>query len=104
MNLTHRMTKTITVASMTGRSGSGDATYGTSRELPAMVENWHEVTRNARGEDIVISTKLATHDEIKYNDRVWLPGDTIGTDSPKIPQVIKSATGIDGTVLYEVKL
>ena len=98
------MTKTITVSSMTGRDGSGDPSYGANRTVKAMQEDWVGVVRNIRGEDIMVSTMIASHDEIKYNDRIWLDGENPATESPKVPQVIKSGTYTDGTKLYEVKL
>ena len=104
MNLSHRMNQTWTVESMTARAADGDPTYGAQRTIKVMEEDILEVIRNIRGEDINVSTKGASHDEIKYNDRVWTDGENPSTDSPKTPQIITSATDINGLKLYEVKL
>ena len=104
MNLTHRMTATITLSSVASRATGGDQVYSANRTIKAMQEDCLEIIRNIKGKDIAVSTKLATHDEIKYDDRVWLDGENPATVSAKVPQVIKSATALDGTKLYEVKL
>jgi len=101
----HLLTDTITVAEVTGRSGSGDPTFGTQSTLPARVENKLSKVLDNEGKEVLSSTRIYTETELTMNHRIWLPGTdtTDGNDSVR-PLMVSNSSTPNGWTLYKTAL
>jgi hypothetical protein len=102
MNVDAWLIHTVTVAAATGRSGSGDPTYGSQSTVPARVEK-NVRLRIGEQNDMADVHVIVTKTQINISSRVWLPGDdTSATAAARRPLAIKNAPTKDGGfTLYE---
>jgi hypothetical protein len=100
------MTHTVTKASRTGRSNSGDPTYGLQSTIKARVEHKSQLVMAADGNETVAKTRLISESQILITDRVWLPDDdTSVTNESKQPIAVGRADiPSSGYTLYEAWL
>ncbi len=100
MNIDAWLDLTITVSPITGRSGSGDPTYGPQVTMKARLE------RNVRlkiGVDNALQDvhALVTSQPIVAGSRVWFPGDnTAQTNAARRPLAVKSASTKGGAYMF----
>jgi hypothetical protein len=73
--LAHLLTDTVTIASETGRSNTGDPTFGAQSTIAARVEEIDQIVLLFDGNEARATHSVASEDEIKRTDRLWLPGD-----------------------------
>lgn len=102
MNIRNWLTQTVTVASTSGRSGSGDPTYNPQVTMAARVER--NVRLRIGAENTLADVHvMVTEDQIKVGWRVWLPGDDIAsTLEARRPLAVKNAATRDnGYTFYE---
>jgi hypothetical protein len=106
MSIRAYMVDTVTVVSVAGRSNAGDPVFGPQREISARVEDGGYLQRDSDGNELQAQHVLATEDEIKITDRLWLPGDDTSDFSasrrPLTVRYARTRTGTDGH--YEVSL
>ena len=100
MDVSHTFTETITVAPFTGRSSSGDATYGTAATQPARIERETQTIRTADGRIVEAKTTIFTSSPIGIMDRVWLPeANTATVGAAATPVAIATEKDLDGDVV-----
>ena len=106
MNMDRLLVQTITYATMTGRSVTGDPTYGDQAEAPARVELVSKLIRTPGGTEKQASHRIVTSTAIGLFDRIWVPGaDTTSTNAAQRPITVNSASDLyGGGTLYEVYL
>lgn len=106
MNLSHRMTSCITVASPVSRDTYGKPTYGPRRELRARIEKQQRLIRNATSDDAQSTHRLYVSEPISRGDRVWLPGTDVENVGESFAVLaVNDATALaSGWRLYEVDL
>ena len=101
----HLMTHTVTLASKSGRSNSGDPTYGSQTTISARVERKSKLFMAQDGNHKMAESRIISESEILLTDRVWLPGDdTTDTNESKQPIAVGNADTPDGYTLYEAWL
>ena len=106
MNIESWMVDTIYVASSSGSlDGYGKPSYATARAVSCRVEGNSRVIPGEQNEQQA-NHRIATLDEIKSDDKIWLPGDSTSDASlSKRPILITTATVKDGSQrLWEVFL
>lgn len=109
------LTKTVWVASMTGRGASGQATYGPPREIKAYVEpateevlEAHGLSTGAQGRSRETMYFVVVEDEVLDTDKMWLPWmnpASVGeTDAQRVESVLFFYDPFDPEVVdhYEV--
>lgn len=102
--ISNMLNQTITIAHVSSKDDHGDPTYATAATAAANVENSDKVVTFEGGEERQAQYKIATQTEIKFGDRIWLPGEAT-TDEPHRPMVISKAVSVvDGVSLWEAYL
>lgn len=102
--IVRQFAQTIYVASPSGVSASGDATYGTPASQAARVERRTNVVETTDGNFKETTHKIATEGAIGVKDRIWLPGED-QTDDTAARQPVRVNIGVDEkgvTTHYEV--
>lgn len=98
---------TIYVASPTGVGNDGLQDYGTPAAVKARVEPEHKLWykgQGGTGAEQRTDHYIATDTEIGYDDRVWLPGESISGEGHR-PIKIQVTSNKPGTsTVYEVFL
>lgn len=103
MVLESAMIHTVLVKSATGRSVSGDPSYGTTRSVPCHHCRRARVAISPSGVVRTQSDEVVTNSEIFYEDQIWLPGETEAADQPHRPISIDSSV-IGGVRSWVVSL
>lgn len=98
----HILVDTVTIAQITGRSLSGDPTFGTQSTIPARVERLFSTVIDDEGNEVLSQHKVASESEIRLTDSVWLPGDdTTSNNDARRPIATTKASTPDGYTLFE---
>jgi hypothetical protein len=101
----HLMTQDVTYAVKSGRSSSGDPSYGAQSTVKARWEKKAKLVISADGNEEAAEGRLVSETEIPLLSRVWLPGDnTSEINESKKPINVGKAQTPDGYTLYEVWL
>lgn len=103
---THLLTDTVTIAAETGRSSYGDPTFGSQTTIAARVEAVDKLVIGPDGNELRAQHAVASEDEIKTTDRMWLPGDdTADTTAARRALVVRYSRFPGETAgLYEAYL
>lgn len=104
--LRRQLRQTISVASPTGVSTSGDFTYGTATTRAARVETHDREVLIADGEFSRSNTLVIVEAEIGINDRIWLPGvsSSLSDEARKPMRVMKFIDELGAVDHFEVWL
>ena len=101
------LTQTVTLATITGRSASGEPTWTAGTATPARMEEEIREIVTAGGQTVVTSHRIYVNgDAAPAPDtamRIWLPGQSTDTQARAIHKVDK-LMGLDGSTVdhYEV--
>lgn len=102
---THLLTDTVTIASVTSRSGGGDPSYGAQTAIRARVEDESKIVIAPDGNERQANHKIVSEVAIGLTDRVWLPGDdTAKANDARRPVTVKTAQTPGGYRLHETWL
>lgn len=83
----------------------GQKSYNIAVFFKARVEPNFQMVQNTKGAEVQAKYKIATHSEINYMDKLWLPAQDPLTDDAYIPLSIRKASTKTGNyTLYEVYL
>lgn len=106
MRLDRWMTDTVTLAAASGVSSAGDPTWSAQRTISARIISGNEMIRQADGTEIASTVKIATHEAITMNDRVWLPSanTSLVEDARKPISIAVGTLPGSSALLYEVSL
>jgi len=106
MYFRHRLLETISYATPTGKSNSGDLTYGSIGTTPARIVRQENIATNAEGEQLATSITVETEIELPVDTRVWLPG--VSTADNNLAERVKQreyASTLDGSyTLYIARM
>jgi predicted nucleic acid-binding Zn ribbon protein len=101
VNVTARLTETITVKRPTGHTSAGDWTYGANFTAPARVQRDTQEVQDAEGRRVSNATILITTTELLVGDMVWLAEDsTADADACRRILNVKRRVALDGTVTH----
>jgi hypothetical protein len=78
--IAHLLTDTITVAPRSGRSATGDRTFGAQATYSARVETTSRLVVGSDGNERQADHAIVTNQDIGRDSRVWLPGDNTAND------------------------
>lgn len=106
MNLSHWFVDTVTIARSTGVGSAGDPSFAAQTTIKARVEYGGTIVASQSGEEIRSDVSIASHEEIKNTDRIWLPGaNTADTGESRRPiQVKRAKLPGDALELFEAYL
>jgi hypothetical protein len=105
MNITSWLKDTITVKSVSSRSNSGDPVFGSASSIKCRIENKHTLVRDATGREKLSDQWIVTDTQIDLSDVIWLPSESVASDSGHRPIKVASAKDKLGNVtMYEVYL
>jgi hypothetical protein len=106
MDISSRLTQTITLQSQTGSDQYSDATWGAQRPVSARVEPSNRRLVSAQGTVVTATHRLFTIEPVLTTDRLWLPdGDTSDATKARRPADISEEVDLDGnTSHFEVTL
>lgn len=91
MNISSWLKQTISVASVTSVDSGGKLIYGAPRQVAARVNPSRRMVRKANGDEVQSSHRVYALEEIRINDRVWLPGLSSATvEGSKVPLAISA--------------
>jgi hypothetical protein len=100
LNVSKRLTETVTVKRPTSHSSSGDPVFGAPFTCAARVERLEGDAGDAGGRKRTDSTKLITTTELKAGDVVWLPEDnTAQVSAGRKILTVKQNRAIDGSIV-----
>ena len=101
------LTQTVTLATVSGRSASGQPTWNTPASVAARVEEERREIMGAFGQQVVSSHRVYINGDASpapaVGGRLWLPGDSGDAAARAIHQAHK-LMGLDGSTVdhYEV--
>lgn len=101
------LTQTVTLATISGRSASGEPTWTNGTAVAARVEEERREIMGADGQRLITSHRIYINGNASpapdVGGRVWLPGDSTDAQARAIHQVHK-LMGLDGSTVdhYEV--
>ena len=101
------LTQTVTLATVTGRSASGEPTWTAGTAVAARVEEERQEIMGAAGQQVVSSHRIYINGDASPAPdtamRIWLPGQSTDTQARAIHKVDK-LMGLDGSTVdhYEV--
>lgn len=103
---THLLTQSIVYVPVTGRTRTGDPTFGAQVTLNARIEFGTQLIRDDQGTEIDCEAVIITETQIPRDARVWLVGtDTVGdTEDARAVEAQKSAQTPGGYSLFETFL
>lgn len=99
VNITPRLTETISVARQSGYTAAGDPTYSDVFSVPARVERGAQEEPDAEGRMLGNSTRIFTRAEMQAGDSVWLPEDDLSRPGRR-PIDVSKKVALDGTVSH----
>lgn len=101
MDLTGWFSGTITLAKLTGMSGTGTPTYGAQSSVAARVEPHVEMVRGKDGNLVASTHRIATQSAVGIEDQIWLSTDSSSDNGVvKKPISIQQATDKPGATVY----
>ena len=106
MNLSSWMQETVTIQRCNGVSNFGDLSFAAQTTISAYVEYGSQLVYSTDGSEKQSTVAIASHDEIKLSDRIWIPGDNTASTSAARRPITVSRARLPGSnkTLYEARL